>query len=74
MAQRSSASTAILAVSLELLAVGVFTLIAGASDDVATIVLLFMTGMWIIFLITQSSVIAGLENALTTIAGNPTNK
>lgn len=62
--QRNPQEEAILTLGLELLAVGLFTLIAGASDDVGTIVIIFMVGLWLIYLVTNSKVIAGLEAGL----------
>lgn len=61
---RSAASEAILEVMLESLAVGVFTLIAGVSANAAKLTLVFMSGFWLIYLITNASVIQKLEKAL----------
>lgn len=74
MAQRSSSSEAVLAVFLELLAVGVFTLLAGAGDEAANIVILFMVGLWMIYLVSDAGVIAGIGNALQALISNPQNK
>ena len=57
-------SDALIQLGLELLAVSLFTLIAGASNEVGTLVLLFMVGMWMIYLIENSKIIAGLEKAM----------
>lgn len=61
---RTAASEAMLQVMLESLAVGVFTLIAGVSSDAGSIMLVFMSGFWLIYLITNASVISKLEKAL----------
>lgn len=74
MAQRTPAAAAILDVSLELLAVGLFTLIAGASDEVGKVVLIVMAGLWLIYLISYSSILSSLNNKLQQLIGNPTNK
>jgi hypothetical protein len=56
-----------LMVGVEMLGVGVFTLIAGASDDAGKIVVLFMVGLWVIFLVTNSKVIASIDNGLANV-------
>lgn len=70
MASKSSASSAILSISLELLAVGVFTVMAGASSDMGTIMVLIMVSLWLMFMITESSVVGGLVNSLQTATGS----
>lgn len=62
--QRQPASEAILMLALELLAVGLFTIIAGTNDDMGTLVILFMLGMWLIYLVSNAAVLSGLESAL----------
>lgn len=64
---RPPASAAILTVSLELLAVGVFTLMAGAGPDMGSLTLLFIIGLWLLFLITNPTVITTLEGKLGVI-------
>lgn len=61
---RAADSEAFVQLALELLAVSLFTLIAGASNEVGTLVVIFMVGMWMIYLIQNSKVIAGLEKAM----------
>lgn len=74
MAQRTPAGAAILDVSLELLAVALFTLIAGASDDAGKVVLIVMAGLWLIYLISYSNILASLNVKLQQLIGNPTNR
>lgn len=62
--KRPAASEAILTLALELLAVGLFTIIAGTSDDMGTLVVLFMLGLWLIYLVSNATVLSGLESAL----------
>lgn len=62
--KRSADSEALVQLGLELLAVALFTLMAGASDEMGTLVVLFMVGMWLIYLIEKSNSIAALEKAL----------
>lgn len=62
--KRAADSEVIVQLALELLAVSLFTLLAGASNEVGTLVVLFMVGMWMIYLIQNSKVIAGLEKAM----------
>jgi hypothetical protein len=61
------ASTVLLA-GTELAAVAVFTLIAGASDDAGTIMVLVMVGLWLIYMVSDSKVIAGISGAIGNIA------
>lgn len=61
-------SHVLLTVSVELLAVGLFTLLAGTSPDVGNIVVLFMVGLWVIYLISDASTVSGIGNALSSIA------
>lgn len=67
-APRPAASETILTLALEFLAVGLFTLLAGANDDVGEIMILFMVGLWLIYLITDSKVVAGIGATLTRVA------
>lgn len=60
-------SEALIQLGLELLAVSLFTLIAGASNEVGTLVVLFMVGMWMIYLIENSKLIAGLEKGMEAL-------
>lgn len=64
----ASTSDTILVVGLELGAVGLFTLIAGISDDVGSIMVLFMIGLWIIYMVSNSGVISGVSNAIANVA------
>lgn len=73
MATRPPASAALLTISLELAAVAVFTLLAGASDDVGTAVLIGMVGLWLIYGIEQSGVLNNLVGAFRSLATYPSN-
>jgi hypothetical protein len=63
-----SSSSVILNVGVELLAVGLFTLLAGASDEAGNIVVIFMIGLWLIWMISDSSVVASIGRALNNVA------
>jgi hypothetical protein len=67
-AKRPAGSEAIMYLGLEILAVGIFTVLAGISHDMGTIVIIFMIGFWLIYMITDSAVIAKIGAALTTVA------
>jgi hypothetical protein len=58
----------VLVVGTELAAVGVFTLIAGASDDMGSVMVLIMIGLWLIYMVSDSKVITGISNAIGNIA------
>jgi hypothetical protein len=64
----------ILTVGVELAAVALFTLVAGASDDAGSVVVLFMAGLWLIYLVSDSKVLAGLSNAITNVAQQGANQ
>lgn len=64
----TSPTNTILAVGVELLGVGLLSLLAGASNEAGSIVVIFMLGLWLIFLITDSRVVAGFGNALANVA------
>jgi hypothetical protein len=70
---RPPASAAILMLALELLAVGLFTLLAGASPEAGTIMVIVMVTFWFIFAITDSAVIGHLGSVLGTMTKNPSN-
>lgn len=67
---RPAPSAAILSVSLELLAVGLFSLMAGASKEMGTIMVTIMVGLWLIWMITEANVVSGLGKALASLTGN----
>jgi hypothetical protein len=63
-AHRNPPSEVILTVALEGLAVAVFTLIAGAGDDMGSIMVVLMVGFWLMYLIQNASVLDRLNIAL----------
>jgi hypothetical protein len=65
---KSGPSETILTVGLELGAVALFTIIAGFSDDAGTFMVLWMVGLWLIYIVSDSAVIAGFSNAIGNIA------
>jgi hypothetical protein len=72
--KRPSSSAAILAIALELLAVGIFTLLAGAGPQAGRIMVLVMVTLWIIFAISNTTVISGIGKAFASLSTNPTDK
>lgn len=62
--KRPPISEAMLSVSVELLAVALFTIMAGGSKDIGTIMVILMVGFWMVFLVTNASVITRFENFL----------
>ena len=64
---RTAPSTAILSFGLEFIAVALFTVIAGTSDSMGTLTVLFLVGLWLIFLITESGTVSTIETALTSV-------
>lgn len=72
---RPANSESITVIALELFGVWLFTLLAGASDDAGKIMVLFMVGLWLIFLVKNQSAVSNLATVYTNIAnGNDTTK
>jgi hypothetical protein len=63
-----NSSSAILILGVEFAAVALFTFIAGASDDAGTIMVVFMIGLWLIYMVNDSKVIAGISNVIGNIS------
>lgn len=61
-------SAAALSVGVELLGVGLLTILAGASEEAGSVVVLFMIGLWLIWMISDASVLSKLGNALSNVA------
>jgi hypothetical protein len=68
MAAKPGSSATILAVGVELLGVGLLTVLAGASDEAGNVVLIFMIGLWLIWMISDAGVVTGIGNALQNVA------
>lgn len=65
---KTGTNETVLSLGLELGAVALFTIIAGFSDDAGTFMVLWMIGLWLIYLVSDSKVIAGFSNAIGNIA------
>jgi hypothetical protein len=48
----------LLTVSVEIVGVGLLALLAGASNDVGKLIVVFMAGLWAVFIVTNPAVIA----------------
>lgn len=73
MATRPAPSVALLTIGLELLGVAVLTLLAGASPEAGTIMLIVMSGFWLIYAIGETSVLQNVVEAFLSLTQNPTN-
>jgi hypothetical protein len=73
MATRPAPSAALLTIGLELLGVAVLTLLAGASPEAGTIVLIIMSGFWLIYAISESNILVNVVDGFTSLVYNPTN-
>lgn len=73
MATRPAASAAILTISLELAAVGAFTLLAGASDEAGTVMVIIMIGLWLIYAISETGVLYNVTGAFKSLVTYPNN-
>jgi hypothetical protein len=63
-----NSGSAILVLGVEFAAVALFTFIAGVSDDAGTIMVIIMVGLWLIYLVNNSQVIAGISNVIGNIS------
>lgn len=57
-----------LVIAIELLAVGLFTLLAGISDEWGKIMVIFMVGLWLIYSVTTFNVLERLGLSLNNVA------
>jgi hypothetical protein len=64
----SKGHSVIVTLSVELLAVGLFTLVAGISNDAGRLMVIFMVGLWLIYALTTSQVITHLGALLQGVA------
>jgi hypothetical protein len=60
-------------VSMELLAVGLFTLLAGISDKVGKAMVIVMVGFWMLFMIIEWRAPRALANSILSFVFNPYN-
>jgi hypothetical protein len=74
MAVRPPASTTIVMLSMELLAVGLFTLLAGISDKVGKAMIIIMAGFWILFMLLEWRAPRALANSIFVLVTNPSNQ
>lgn len=65
-----TAHSIFIVVAIELLAVGIFTLIAGVNTNMGKFMVILMVGFWLIYVVTTSAVISNLGNALGKVADN----
>lgn len=66
--KRPANSDVVITLALELFGVWLFTLLAGASNDAGSIMILVMVALWLIFLIQHQSVVGGVGAAYAKIA------
>lgn len=57
-----------LVLAIELLAVGLFTLLAGVSQNVGRLMVIVMVALWLIYFVTTSSVITKVGGALAKVS------
>lgn len=58
----AATGSVILALALEVVSVGLLSILAGASDEIGSFVILFMVALWILFLITHTGIQTSLNN------------
>jgi uncharacterized membrane protein len=62
-------SDVLLALIVEGTGIGVLTLLAGISDDVGTVIVVFMTGLFLLFLINHQNFQSYITNVLARTQG-----
>lgn len=62
-------SDIVLALIVEGVGIGVLALLAGISDDVGTVVVVFMVGLWLLFLINHQGVQGYVNNLFQNVQG-----
>jgi hypothetical protein len=73
MAVRPAPSVVLLTIMLELSVVGIMVLIAGASNDVANVMLIILVSAWFVYLIGDSKAFEALIISFDRLTQNPTN-
>lgn len=58
----ASSSGVILDTAVEIIGVGLLALLAGASDDTGKLMVVFMTGLWAVFMVTHPDVISKIAS------------
>jgi hypothetical protein len=61
-ATTKSPSNSILTVATEIVGVGLLALLAGANEDVGKLIVVFMVGLWAVFMVTNPAVIAKIAS------------
>ena len=62
-----NSSNLVLALIVEGFGLGVVTLLAGTSDDVGTVMVVFMVGLWLLWLINHPGVQSYVTNVTTNV-------
>lgn len=70
---RSTASTVIVTLGLQLAFVGLLALIANINDKVGKAVLIFVVGIWLAFLYVNTSFVTKFSQGIANLAQNPSN-
>jgi hypothetical protein len=69
-AATAGSSNAILDTAVEVVGVGLLAILAGANDDVGKLIVMFMVGLWCVFLVTNPSIVAKIASFPEAAAKN----
>lgn len=58
----ATGSNTVLSTAVEVVGVGILALIAGANDDVGKLMVIFMVGLWAVFMVTNPNVISKIAS------------
>jgi hypothetical protein len=61
-AKQASSSGTVLAVAVEVVGVSVLAIVAGASDAAGKMIVLFMVGLWLVFMVTNPGIISTIAS------------
>jgi hypothetical protein len=68
--KQPTASDVIFTVGVEALGVGLLAVLAGSNDDVGSLIVLFMAGLWLLFFVTDSKAVSSLLGAFSNLDKN----
>lgn len=74
MAKQYDVATTVLAVGAELLMLGIAAGVANTSDEVGTIIVVFMVGLLLIFIMTHTALTKAIPNIFANLPQTATNK
>jgi hypothetical protein len=66
----ASSSDVILDTATEIVGVGLLAILAGANDDVGKLIVMFMVGLWAVFMVSNPGIVAKIASFPANAAKN----